>query len=86
MILVQHLCHQVMHLVLKRIQTLIPSASFATEYLLRVLMTHPTYQRVLNEYLQPEEAGSQLANGKAVNNNGKVHNGNGSLHYNKKFE
>uniref|UniRef100_A0A3B4XEG8 Lysophosphatidylcholine acyltransferase 4 n=1 Tax=Seriola lalandi dorsalis TaxID=1841481 RepID=A0A3B4XEG8_SERLL len=61
------------------------------ENLLQVLTTHPTYQRVVNEYLQPEEAGSHLsftslANWKAVNNNGNVHNSNGSLHYNKKFE
>ncbi|XP_022623893.1 lysophospholipid acyltransferase LPCAT4 isoform X1 [Seriola dumerili] len=61
------------------------------ENLLQVLTTHPTYQRVVNEYLQPEEAGSHLpfsslANGEAVNNNGNVHNSNGSLHYNKKFE
>lgn len=75
----------------KRIEILITSASFSTEYLLRVLTTHPTYQRVVNEYLQPEAAGSQLpfaplANGEAVNNNGKMHNSNGSLHYNKKIE
>lgn len=54
--------------------------------LLRVLTTHPTYQRVVNEYMQPEESGSTLANGKAVNNNRDVHNSNRSLHYNKKFE
>ncbi|XP_035004207.2 lysophospholipid acyltransferase LPCAT4 [Hippoglossus stenolepis] len=46
--------------------------------LLRVLTTHPTYQRVVNEYLQPVEAGSHLpftplAGGKAVNNNRDVH-------------
>uniref|UniRef100_A0A3P8TL48 Lysophosphatidylcholine acyltransferase 4 n=1 Tax=Amphiprion percula TaxID=161767 RepID=A0A3P8TL48_AMPPE len=61
------------------------------ENLLRVLMTHPTYQRVVNEYLQPKEAGSQLSftsltNGKAVNNNRNMHNGNGSVHYDKKLE
>ncbi|XP_042368558.1 lysophospholipid acyltransferase LPCAT4 [Plectropomus leopardus] len=56
------------------------------ENLLRVLTTHSTYQRVVNEYMQPEEAGAALANGKAVNNNGNLHNGNGSLHYRKKFE
>lgn len=61
--------------------------SFATEYLLRVLTTHPIYRRVLKEYLQPEEAGvCQLANGKALNNNGNILNSNSSLHYNKKFE
>ncbi|XP_056156632.1 lysophospholipid acyltransferase LPCAT4 [Lampris incognitus] len=52
------------------------------EDLLRVLTTHPTYQRVVNEYLQPEEAGSQLSylgNGKAVNNNGKMQNCNRTL-------
>uniref|UniRef100_A0A3Q2ZR00 Lysophosphatidylcholine acyltransferase 4 n=1 Tax=Kryptolebias marmoratus TaxID=37003 RepID=A0A3Q2ZR00_KRYMA len=54
------------------------------ENLLRVLMTHPTYQRVVNEYLQPEEVGSQLSlntltNGKAENNNGYVYNR--SLHH-----
>ncbi|KAM9335437.1 lysophospholipid acyltransferase LPCAT4 [Symphorus nematophorus] len=56
------------------------------ESLLAVLTTHPTYQRVLNEYLQPEEAGFPVANGKAVNNNGNMHDSNGSLRYNKKFE
>nr|XP_046236876.1 lysophospholipid acyltransferase LPCAT4 isoform X2 [Scatophagus argus] len=56
------------------------------EHLLRVLTSHPTYQRAVNEYLQPEEADFQLANGKAVNNNGNVHNSNESLHYKKKFE
>lgn len=54
--------------------------NFPTENLLRVLTTHPTYQRVVNEYLQPEEAGSRLSlnaltNGKAENNNGLVPNG-----------
>ncbi|KAF3697722.1 Lysophospholipid acyltransferase LPCAT4 1-acylglycerol-3-phosphate O-acyltransferase 7 [Channa argus] len=62
------------------------------ENLLRVLTTHLTYQRLVNEYLQPKEVGCRLpftavANGKSVNNNGNMkHNGNGSLHYNKKFE
>lgn len=56
------------------------------ECLLQALTTHPTYQRVVNEYMQPEEAGSQLASGIAVNNNGNMHNGNGSLHHYKKFE
>ncbi|XP_054456983.1 lysophospholipid acyltransferase LPCAT4 [Anoplopoma fimbria] len=56
------------------------------ENLLRVLTTHPTYQRVANEYMRPEEAGSQLVDGKAVNNNRNVYDGNGSLHHNKKFE
>ncbi|XP_070710617.1 lysophospholipid acyltransferase LPCAT4 [Pempheris klunzingeri] len=56
------------------------------ESLLRVLTTHPTYQRVVNEYMQPEAAGSPLpftplANGEAVNNNS-----NGYLHHNKKFD
>uniref|UniRef100_A0A3Q4BY40 EF-hand domain-containing protein n=1 Tax=Mola mola TaxID=94237 RepID=A0A3Q4BY40_MOLML len=45
--------------------------------LLRVLTGHPTYQRVLNEHLHPEEMSDQLANGNAVNNNGNVPNGNG---------
>ncbi|XP_019966040.1 lysophospholipid acyltransferase LPCAT4 [Paralichthys olivaceus] len=54
------------------------------ENLLRVLTTHPTYQRVVNEYLQPVEAGSHLPftplpGGKTVNNNR-------DLHHNKKFE
>ncbi|XP_076580704.1 lysophospholipid acyltransferase LPCAT4 [Chaetodon auriga] len=56
------------------------------ECLLRVLTSHPTYQRVVNEYLQPEEAGSRLANGKAVNNNGNMHDSNGTPCYNKKSE
>uniref|UniRef100_A0A8P4K877 Lysophosphatidylcholine acyltransferase 4 n=1 Tax=Dicentrarchus labrax TaxID=13489 RepID=A0A8P4K877_DICLA len=56
------------------------------ERLLRVLTTHPTYQRVANEYMQPKEAGSLLASGKAVNNNGNMQNSNGSFHYKKKVE
>ncbi|XP_059211437.1 lysophospholipid acyltransferase LPCAT4 [Centropristis striata] len=57
------------------------------ETLLRVLTTHPTYQRAVNEcMMRPEEAGSMLTNGKAENNNGKMQNGNGSIHHNKKFE
>uniref|UniRef100_UPI0037E98709 lysophospholipid acyltransferase LPCAT4 n=1 Tax=Semicossyphus pulcher TaxID=241346 RepID=UPI0037E98709 len=56
------------------------------EHLLRALTTHPTYQRVANEFFQPKEEGSRLANGKAVNNNGNMHNSNGSGHYTKKFE
>ncbi|KAJ0055965.1 hypothetical protein NL108_017050 [Boleophthalmus pectinirostris] len=53
--------------------------------LLQVLTTHPTYQRVTNEYLQPEESGSQLSvtaltNGNTVNNNKSIVNGNGTLH------
>ncbi|XP_061565888.1 lysophospholipid acyltransferase LPCAT4 [Cololabis saira] len=60
------------------------------ENLLGVLTTHPTYEKVLSEYLRPDEAGSwlpvpPLANGKPVNNNKVPHNGNGSLH-DKKFE
>ncbi|XP_068163781.1 lysophospholipid acyltransferase LPCAT4 isoform X2 [Antennarius striatus] len=50
------------------------------EHLLHVLMTHQTYQKVLNEYMQPEEVDSPSANGKAVNNNSDK-----SVHY-KKFE
>lgn len=61
-------------------------ALLSPDSLLRALTSHPTYQRVANEFLQPEEASSPLANGKAVNNNGNVHNGNGSLHYDKKLE
>eukprot|EP00066_Takifugu_rubripes_P009454 XP_003976415.1 PREDICTED: lysophospholipid acyltransferase LPCAT4 isoform X1 [Takifugu rubripes] len=53
------------------------------EHLLRVLTSHPTYQRVLNEYLHPDETGSLLANGEAVNNNSNTHNSNGSLQYKK---
>ncbi|XP_029310684.1 lysophospholipid acyltransferase LPCAT4 [Cottoperca gobio] len=56
------------------------------ENLLRVLTTHSAYQRVVNEYIQPKGAGSQLANGKAVNNNRSMHNSNESLHCSKKFE
>ncbi|XP_029931678.1 lysophospholipid acyltransferase LPCAT4 isoform X2 [Myripristis murdjan] len=59
--------------------------------LLRVLTAHPTYQRVVNEYLQPEETGPQLsytplADGKPVNNNGSMQNGNGSLLSDKKHD
>lgn len=63
-----------------------------TESLLRVLTTHPTYQKVVNDYLQGEEAGPQpppaaaAANGKAANNNGVTHGANGFLQHNKKFE
>ncbi|XP_041842554.1 lysophospholipid acyltransferase LPCAT4 [Melanotaenia boesemani] len=58
------------------------------ENLLQVLTSHPTYHRVVSEYLQAEEAGSQLSltpltNGKAMNNNGVVPNDNRSLHYKK---
>ncbi|XP_054881162.1 lysophospholipid acyltransferase LPCAT4 [Poeciliopsis prolifica] len=54
------------------------------ESLLRVLTTDPTFSKVVNEYLQGEEAGppppaAAAANGKAVNNNG-------FLQHNKKFE
>lgn len=35
-------------------------------------MTHPTYQRVVNEHMQPDEVCSQMTNGKAVNNNGNM--------------
>uniref|UniRef100_A0A3B3ZCL9 Phospholipid/glycerol acyltransferase domain-containing protein n=1 Tax=Periophthalmus magnuspinnatus TaxID=409849 RepID=A0A3B3ZCL9_9GOBI len=53
--------------------------------LLRVLTTHPTYQRVTNEYLQPEAAGSRLpitalTNDNTVNNNKSFTNDNGTLH------
>nr|XP_020442512.1 lysophospholipid acyltransferase LPCAT4 isoform X2 [Monopterus albus] len=56
------------------------------ENLLRVLTTHPTYRRIVDEYLHPEEAGSllsftSLSNGKAMNNNRNMHSG--SLHYDK---
>ncbi|AWO97203.1 putative lysophospholipid acyltransferase LPCAT4 [Scophthalmus maximus] len=56
------------------------------ENLLRVLTTHPTYQRVANEYLQPEEAVSRLpftplANEKPENNNRHLQDND-----NKKFE
>uniref|UniRef100_A0A3Q3LA66 Lysophosphatidylcholine acyltransferase 4 n=1 Tax=Labrus bergylta TaxID=56723 RepID=A0A3Q3LA66_9LABR len=56
------------------------------EHLLQALTTHPTYQRLVNEYLLPVEAGSQPVNEKAVNNNEKMHNSNGSVDYKKKFE
>ncbi|KAM3590250.1 uncharacterized protein V6R79_006543 [Siganus canaliculatus] len=54
------------------------------ENLRRVLTTHPTYQRLL-DYLQPEEAGSPLTNGKAVNNNDNMQNGNKDLERHKKL-
>lgn len=56
------------------------------ENLLRVLTTHPTYQRVANEYMQPEGAEPRLTNGKPENNNGKMHDSNGSLHCKNKVE
>ncbi|CAF91143.1 unnamed protein product, partial [Tetraodon nigroviridis] len=55
-----------------------PSALPTSEHLLRALTSHPTYQRVLNEYLQPEETATLLGNGEAVNNNGST-----SLRYKK---
>ncbi|XP_053199113.1 lysophospholipid acyltransferase LPCAT4 [Scomber japonicus] len=56
--------------------------------LLRVLTTHPTYQRVVNQHLQPDEDldGPLLSNGKVVNNNGLMLDSNGSLHHHKKLE
>lgn len=52
--------------------------------LLRTLTTHPTYHRLVNEFLQPEEAGLQLpftalTNSNGVNNNKSMHNGNDTL-------
>ncbi|CAK6977572.1 lysophospholipid acyltransferase LPCAT4 [Scomber scombrus] len=55
--------------------------------LLRALTTHPTYHRVVNQHLQPdEELDGPLSNGKVVNNNGLMLDSNGSLHHHKKFE
>ncbi|KAL6118363.1 lpcat4 [Pungitius sinensis] len=54
------------------------------ENLLRVLTTHPAYRRVATEYMQAEEAGSQPANRKAVNNNSNAYDG--SLQDDKKFD
>lgn len=59
------------------------SALFTSEHLLRVLNSHPTYQRVLNEYLHPDETGSLMADGKAINNNSNTHNSNRSPQYKK---
>ncbi|XP_067117378.1 lysophospholipid acyltransferase LPCAT4 [Osmerus mordax] len=56
------------------------------EDLLRVLTSHPTYQRLLNEYLQPEEAGpvtSSLTNGEP---RGSKNNNNGAVLTNKKAD
>lgn len=58
------------------------------ENLLRVLTTHPTYQRVVSEYLQVEEAGSSpsldsLSDGKAAKD---VHNNNRLLQHDKKLD
>ncbi|XP_072314925.1 lysophospholipid acyltransferase LPCAT4 [Eucyclogobius newberryi] len=52
--------------------------------LLRALTVHPAYQRVTNEYLQPQEAGSRppvtaLTYGSAVNNNESLANGAASV-------
>ncbi|XP_030017462.1 lysophospholipid acyltransferase LPCAT4 [Sphaeramia orbicularis] len=59
--------------------------------LLRELTTHPTYQRVIREYLHSKEVDPQspittLSNGKTVNNNRNMHNANGSFHCGKKFD
>ncbi|XP_030609635.1 lysophospholipid acyltransferase LPCAT4 [Archocentrus centrarchus] len=51
------------------------------EALLRVLTTHPTYQKVTKEYLKPEEAPvTPLSSGKSVNNNGNLRSSNGSIY------
>uniref|UniRef100_A0A3Q0RP31 Lysophosphatidylcholine acyltransferase 4 n=1 Tax=Amphilophus citrinellus TaxID=61819 RepID=A0A3Q0RP31_AMPCI len=61
------------------------SQSRLTEALLRVLMTHPTYQKVTKEYLKPEEAPvTPLSSGKSVNNNGNPRSSNGSIYNNSK--
>lgn len=59
-----------------------PYFGFAsTESLLRVLTTHPTYQKVTEEYLKPEEAAvTPPSSGKSVNNNGNLHSSNGSIY------
>lgn len=60
---------------LKERQVLTTAALFTTGDLLRVLTTHPTYQRLLTEHLEAGTAGHHLANGKAVNGNNNVHKG-----------
>lgn len=60
---------------------------FTTDDLLRVLTTHPTYQRVLTEYLEPGKVvGHQLTNRKAVNGNNNLHEGSISPQYCKKYD
>lgn len=56
------------------------------QHLLKMLTTHQTYRRVVDEYMQAEKAGSLLTNQKAVNNNETMQDGNGSVYYNKKSE
>ncbi|XP_053715828.1 lysophospholipid acyltransferase LPCAT4 [Synchiropus splendidus] len=56
------------------------------ERLLQVLTTHPTYQRVVNEHLQPEERDchltlNTLTDMTTVNNNGDLQYGNTSIHH-----
>ncbi|XP_077401798.1 lysophospholipid acyltransferase LPCAT4 isoform X2 [Vanacampus margaritifer] len=42
------------------------------DHFVRALTSHPTYQKVLSEHLQPGQSGRQLQ----VNNNGNMHKGN----------
>lgn len=51
-----------------------------------MLTTHPTYQRVLTEHLQPATVGHQLTNGKAVNGNNNLLEGSVSPQSYKKNE
>lgn len=60
---------------------LVSSSRATEEDLLRLLTTHPTYRRVLDEFLYPKETGptlpiSSLTNGQPGNNNGATQNGN----------
>lgn len=59
----------------KESEVLSTAASLTTDELLRVLTTHPTYQRVLMEHVAPGTAGHQLANGKAASGNNNLHEG-----------
>lgn len=55
--------------------------------LLRVLTTHPTYQRVLTEYLEPGKVvGHQLTNRQTMNGNNNLHEGSISPQDYKKYD
>ncbi|KAM6949518.1 lysophospholipid acyltransferase LPCAT4 [Aplochiton taeniatus] len=58
------------------------------EDLLKILTTHPTYQKLLSKYLEPKEAGPtvSLTNCKSGNNNGEMQNSNSEFSANKKAD
>lgn len=68
-------------------EILTTAASFPTDDLLRVLTTHPTYQRVLTEYLEPGKVvGHQLTNRQTMNGNNNLREGSISPQSYKKYD